>query len=95
MWLGLFLIIIAVLAALATVVTAGAFTIVLAVVAVFAAVTALFFFSAARAAGLKEATRVDAGASEVVTRDGGAAETGPGRVPATPQELVDARRAAQ
>ena len=95
MWLGLFLIVIAVLAALATVVTGGAFTIVLVVVAVFAAITALFLFGAARAAGLKEATRMDAGAGEVISREGGAAETGPGRIPATPQELVDARRAAQ
>lgn len=94
MQLGLFLIILAVLAAGLTIVSGGVFTIILVVVAVFAAGTALVMFGLARAAGMKEATRADAGASEVVSRQGGH-ETGPGRVPATPEQLVDARRAAQ
>jgi hypothetical protein len=95
MWLGLFLIVLAVIAAFLSIVSAGAFTIVLAVVAVFAAGSALFVYVMARAAGMKEATRADAGATDTVSRSGGGAETGPGRVPATPEELVDARRAAQ
>ena len=95
MWYGLFLIIAAVLAAGLTIVAAGPFLVICIVIAVIAGLGSLFSLGAARRAKLAAALHADAGAGRDIRRDGGAAETGAGRVPATPEELVRARQAAQ
>lgn len=92
MWFAYWLIILAVVAAVISVVTAGAFAVVLLIVAIIAFLFGIGGFGIARRSRL---LRNDAGATETVSRVGGASESAPGREPATPDELVDARRAAQ
>jgi hypothetical protein len=92
MWFASFLILIAVIAAVIAIVTAGGFAIILLIIAIIAFLIGAGGFAVSRRSSL---LRNDAGATETVTRMGGAGESGPGREPATPDELVNARRAAQ
>ncbi len=89
MWFAFFLIILAVIAAVISVVTAGGFAIVLLIIAIIAALAAIGGFAAARRGSVMQS---DAGATATVTRVGGDSEFGEGREPATPDELLDARR---
>ncbi len=89
MWYAFFLILLAVIAAVISVLTAGAFAIVLLIIAIIAALAGVGGFAGARRHSL---LRNDAGATATVTRVGGDGESGEGREPATPDELLDARR---
>ncbi len=92
MWYAFFLILLAVIAVVISVLTAGAFAVVLLIIAIIAALAGIGGFAGLRRSRLLQR---DAGATETVTRVGGDNEAGAGREPATPEELVNARRAAQ
>jgi hypothetical protein len=94
MYIGLFLIVLAILFAVAGVFSGGVFTIVLVPLAVIAVVTAVVALMSARAAGI----------SSTLTRQPEPQPTGriandsgppPGEVPATPDEYVEARQRSQ
>lgn len=89
------MIIIAVFSVGLSIVSGGIFTIILVPIAILALISAGASLFGARKAGVKAATHGDAGVSETVTRFGDVeSESGEGRVPATPDELLKARRAA-
>lgn len=94
MYIGLFLIVLAVLFAIVGVFSGGVFTIVLVPVAVIALVTAVVALMSARAAGIagtlsKQPERQPPGR---VPRGSGPP---PGEVPVTPDDYVEARQRSQ
>lgn len=94
MYIGLFLIILAILFAIAGVFSGGVFTIVLVPLAVIAVVAAVTTLMSARAAGITETLTQppDPVPSGRISRDSGPP---PGEVPTTPDEYVDARQKSQ
>ena len=94
MYLGLVLIVLAILFVIVGIVSGGAFTIILVPLAVIAAVSAAVTLMSARAAGIegtltKQPERMPRGRLRHGSR------SPPGEVPATPDEYVDARQRNQ
>jgi hypothetical protein len=94
MWLGLVLVVLAVLFVIAGIFSGGVFTIVLVPLAVIAVVTAVVTLMSARAAGIRQTLTEppQPQAAEPVARGEGAP---PGEVPVTPEEFVEARQRNQ
>ena len=93
MYLGIVLIIAAVVCVVLGIVSGGAFTIVLVPLAVIAAVAAVVAIVGARAAGVEQTLfqQPEIPAKGRVARDAAT----PGEVPATPDEYVEARQKRQ
>lgn len=96
MYLGLFLIVLAVLCLVGGIFSGGIFTIVLVPLAVIAAVTAAVALLSARAAGMTETlTRTKPLRWGSASAAAGSPPSPGGEVPATPDEFVEARQKSQ